>query len=237
MSFDPHEFDRSYAPAQQDSLGRYTARTFWWMFLGLSITFAVAMGCYRTGVVFSLYAMPLIPIALLIAELAVVLSLSARIHRLSVTAARGLFFLYSALTGVTFATYFVVYELTSLLFVFGVTALYFGVMGVYGWVTRADLSRLRTVLLGGLVFLLVFSVLSLFLPFGSGLDRLLTLAGVALFMGYTAYDTQKIKRFYYAYQNDGEMLQRVSVIAALQLYLDFINLFVYLLRYLGKRRD
>ncbi len=237
MGFDPYEFDHSYAPARQNSLSRYTAKTFWWMFIGLAITFMLAMFLERSGYVWYLFAMPFVPIILLVSELAVVLILSARIHKLSIPMARGMFFLYSALTGVTFAVYFVVYELSSLILVFGATSLYFGVVAAYGYVTKADLSRLRNVLVTGLICLLVFAVLSLFIPFLTAFDRIICLAGIALFMGFTAYDTQKIKRYYYAYQQDQNMLEKCSVIAALQLYLDFINIFIYLLRFMGRRKD
>lgn len=237
MGFDPYEFDHSYAPAQQNSLSRYTAKTFWWMFIGLAITFMLAAFLERSGYVWYLFAMPFVPIILLVSELAVVLILSARIHRLSIPMARGMFFLYSALTGVTFAVYFVVYELSSLILVFGATSLYFGVVAAYGYVTKADLSRLRNVLVTGLICLLIFAVLSLFIPFLTAFDRIICLGGIAIFMGFTAYDTQKIKRYYYAYQQDQNMLEKCSVIAALQLYLDFINIFIYLLRFMGRRKD
>ena len=99
----------------------------------------------------------------------------------------------------------------------------------------ANLIKVKTIVT--LVVVLVFAVLSLFIPFLTAFDRIICLAGIALFMGFTAYDTQKIKRYYYAYQQDQNMLEKCSVIAALQLYLDFINIFIYLLRFMGRRKD
>ena len=238
MAFDMYEFDRDYASGSKrdSSLSRFAAGTFLWMFLGLALTFAVALYGYTSGMVLRVFSIPFGHILLLVAELVVVFYLSARINKISVPTARVLFFVYSALNGVVFSAYFLLFEISSMILVFGAAALYFAAVAAYGWVTKSDLCRLRPILFGGLVVLLVFAVLSLFLPLG-GFDRIACLIGIAIFMGLTAYDVQKIKHFYLAYQDDKSMLQRVSIYAALQLYLDFINLFVYLLRLMGKRRN
>ena len=201
-----------------ESIGAYTVKTFAWMFLGLLATFGVALFGYATGTILYLFAIPYFHLVLLVAELAVVIFLSARIHKLSIPAARTLFFAYAVL-----------------ILVFAMTAVYFGGMALYGYLTKTDLSRLRPVLIGGLLFLIVFGLLSLFIPM-AGVERVVCLAGVAIFLGFTAYDTQKIQTYYRAYQSDAAMLERASIISALQLYLDFINLFLYLLRFLGKSR-
>ena len=104
-----------------------------------------------------------------------------------------------------------------------------------GYRTKTDLTRLRPILVGGLIFLIVCTLLSLFLPLGM-VDRVVCLIGIAIFLAFTAYDTQKIRTLYTAYQGDTAMLERASIYSALQLYLDFINLFLYLLRFLGKSR-
>ena len=228
------DFDNGYEYLGE-SAGSYTAKTFLWMFLGLLTTFAVAFLGYFTGAILYVFAIPYVHIVLLVAELAVVLVLSARIQTLHVGTARALFFAYAVLNGVVFSAYFLIFEMTSLILVFALTAVYFGGMALYGHVTKADLSRLRPILVGGLIFLILFAVLSLFLPFGS-LDRVVCLVGIAIFLGFTAYDTQKIRAYYEYYQGDQEMLARASIFSALQLYLDFINLFLYLLRFLGKAK-
>lgn len=219
-----------------ESVGSYTAKTFLWMFLGLLTTFSVAFIGYVTGAIIFVFAIPYFHIVLLVAELAVVFFLSARIHTLSVPIARALFFVYALLNGVVFSAYFIIFEAGSLILVFGATALYFGALALYGYFTKADLSRLRPILVGGLIFLLVFGLLSLFLPLGA-MDRIVCLIGIAIFLGFTAYDTQKIRAFYEYYGSDPAMLQKASIFSALQLYLDFINLFLYLLRFLGKRKS
>ena len=228
-------YDYQSFGVSRESLASYTAKTFGWMFLGLFVTFAASMALYLTGAFYYVVLgfNGILPIALCVAEIAVVLYLSARIHKLSITAARGLFFLYALLNAITFSSIFVLYDVSSLVFVFGMTSVYFGVMALYGYMTKADLSRIRPVLLFGLVALIVLALLSLFIP---GLDTGICLIGVVIFVAFTAYDTQKIRQNYAYFQGNPELLQKASIISALQLYLDFINLFLYLLR-LFSRRD
>lgn len=226
QGYDPQSFG-----VRRESVASYTAKTFGWMFLGLLTTFAVALTMYYTGAVSILYQ-GLVPFALLLAEFGVVIYLSARLHKLRIGLARGLFFAYAVLNGVTFSSIFAVYSVTSLVFVFGMTALYFGVMALYGFVTKSDLSRIRPVLMFGLVALMAMLLLSMFIP---GMDTGLCLVGVVLFVAFTAYDTQMIRHNYAALQGNAEMLQKASILSALQLYLDFINLFLYLLRLFGRR--
>ena len=220
-----------------ETVGRYTARTFLWMFAGLAVTFGVAIAGYITGFSFLLLFNTFTYIGLAIAQIAVVIVLSARINSLSVPAARVLFFAYAALTGVTFSVYFIIFDVVSLVLVFGVTALYFGAMAAFGYATKADLSRIRTVLMGGLIFLVIFGLVSMFIPGLQAMDRIYCLIGIAVFLGFTAYDTQKIKALHAYYGHDPEMAAKASIFSALQLYLDFINLFLYLLRFLGRRRN
>lgn len=221
-----------------ESLQRYTAKTFLWMFLGLLVTFGVAVVGYATLLPYRILMIS--PYALLVltgAELVVVLVLSAKVQTLSVGAARALFLTYAVLNGVVFSTWFFLYELTSLVLVFAVTALYFGVMAVFGYFTSMDLSRIRTILIGGLIFLIVFNLLALFIPAFGAMERVVCIIGIVVFLAFTAYDTQKIKAFYYGLAGDEAMLAKASVISALELYLDFINLFLYLLRFLGRRKN
>lgn len=220
---------------QQEQAGAYAAKTFLWMFLGLLVTFGVAVASYTANVFMFFYTMPGGYVILTVAELAVVLILSARLQKLSVGGAMALFFVYAVLNGVVFSTLFWAFDVATLILVFGVTALYFGGLALYGYFTKADLSRLRPILVGGLIFLLVAGILSLFLPLGS-FERIYCLIGIAVFLGFTAYDTQKIRTLYAAFSYDQALLQKASIYAALQLYLDFVNLFLYLLRFLGKRK-
>lgn len=230
-----YSFDSSYAPGL--TLNQYIARTYAWMFVGLTITFLLAWAMSASGAVFTLLiAFPQIAMILLIAELAVVFIFSARVHKNSVGVSRVLFVIYSVLNGVVFSVIFVVFEVTSLIAIFGLTALFFGGFALYGRFTKTDLSRLRPLLIGGLIFLLVAGVLSLFINM-SGLERLICTIGIVVFLCLTAYDNQKIKANYQFFYQDAVMLQKASIYSALELYLDFLNLFLYLLRFMGRSKN
>ncbi len=221
-----------------ETLSRYTAQAFLWMALGLLVTFGVSIVGYVT--LLPLYILAINEYALIVLtvlELIVVIVLSAKLHSMPIGAARALFLVYALLNGVVFSTYFFLFELSSMVLAFGAAALYFGVMAAVGYFAKVDFSRIRNLLFGGLIFLVVFGLLSMFIPALAMFDRIVCLAGIAIFMLYTAYDTQKIKAFYYGFQGDDAMLAKASIISALNLYLDFINLFLYLLRFLGKRKN
>ena len=218
----------SFYTSKTQSLKKYTAKTFGWMFLGLMVTFCFMIGVYKSGLVMMLLSLP--AMALLAAlELGTVIFLSARVSKMSVAASRVLFFVYAILNGLTFSTYFFYFNVSALMLAFGVTAIYFGVMAVVGYFTSVDLSRLQPILISGLIFLVIFNLVAMFFDFG-GMERLFCFVGVAIFLGFTAYDTQKIKALYEAYSHDENMLKRTAIISALQLYLDFVNLFLYILR-------
>lgn len=224
---------------RQETLGQYTAKTFGLMFLGLMVTFGIAFFLSNTvnGWILmyrALTAVPYLHMIILVAELVVVIAMSAMLQKMSPTMAAVCFFIYAVLTGLTFGIIFTAYEVGTLALIFGFTALYFGGMAVFGFVTKVDLSRMRNILLGGLIALIVVNVLMLFIPGLQVLDRVLCTVGVVIFLAYTAYDTQKLKAYYYGFQGDDAMLKKASIISALELYLDFINLFLYLLRLFGK---
>lgn len=203
--------------------------------MGLLATFTVAMGLYLSNLIWYVFAIPYAVFVLGIAELVVVIYMSSQINKVSVGTARALFFTYAVLNGVVFSAYFLIYAFPSLVFVFGATALFFGIMAVIGYTTRADLSNLRNFLVGGLVFLLVFWLVGMFINL-ERFEILACTAGIFIFLVFTAYDTQKIKAYHQAYSHDPQMARKASVFAALQLYLDFINLFIYLLRVLGRKK-
>lgn len=218
-----------------EPIGRYTAKTFGWMFAGLLVTFLVSFLGYATGSIIYVFYVPYAFFALGIAELAVVLFLAARIQKMSVGTARTLFFLYAVLNGVVFSAYFLIYDLTTLILVFGTTSLFFGIMALLGYFTNADFSRVRPFLVGGLVFLMAFWLLSMFLNL-TMFETAVCYIGIFIFLAFTAYDTQKIKAYHQYYSQNPEMAAKASIFSALQLYLDFVNLFLYLIRLLGRRR-
>lgn len=239
MSFDPYEFDRGYTSVQGDTLGQYTAKTFLWMLLGLLVTFAVAIGCWVTDAPLYLYysgSLQAVNLGVLIATLVLAFTMSARIQKMRVGTAVATFVVFSALFGFTLSIYLYIYELIVLAFCFLLTAVYFGALAAYGFLTKRDLSNIWTILISGTVFLVIFGLLSMFIPGLQMFDRVICLIGIATFLGWTAYDTQKIKAYYSFYSASPGMLAKASIFSALQLYLDFINLFLYLLRFLGNKR-
>lgn len=238
MSYNPYEFDRSIVhEGQYITLGQYTARTFMWMVLGLMITFGTAIvGWLTSATVWVLYTIPYVHLIILIATLVLSFTMASRIENMTVGTAKALFVAFSMLFGFTMSIYLLIYDLVSVIFVFLLTSVYFAALAAYGHFTKRDLSGLRTILFSGLVFLIIFGALSYFIPFLTAFDRIVCMIGIAVFLAYTAYDTQKIKTYYHYYSGYPDMLEKASIFSALQLYLDFLNLFVKLLRLLGRNK-
>jgi FtsH-binding integral membrane protein len=172
----------------------------------------------------------------LAAELILVISLSARLEKMSVTTAKSMFFLYSAVNGIVFSLYFLMFDLLSLWIAFGITAMFFGVMALIGYFGNINFSALRPFMTGGLIFLFVFWLLAMFIDL-SAFETMVCGVGIFLFLIITAYDAKKIQAYYAYYGQNSEMAAKASVFSALQLYLDFINLFIYILRFVGNRKD
>ena len=231
----------SYAESPFGTLNQFVAKTFGWMFAGLLVTFAAAIGTVSTGAFVMLFNTGLV-FALTIAELILVMVLSARITKLQPSTATAMFFVYAVLNGINLSVYFIAYDLGTLILAFLVGAVYFGVMAVYGANTQRDLLGWAPKLMGGLVALIVTALVGgLFgLLFGISfgfLDVVYCGLAVLLFMGMTAYDTQMLKHHYAYFGGDAAMLQKASIFGALNLYLDFINIFLYIVRILGRNRD
>jgi hypothetical protein len=174
------------------------------------------------------------PIVLMLAALGLVFFISFRINRLQYTTALGLFMLYASLLGVALSTLFVAYTGGSITRVFFVSAASFGGLSLWGYTTQRDLTGMGSFLMMGLFGIIIASVVNIFLA-SSGLDWIISVVGVLIFAGLTAYDTQKIKEMY-DINDDGTVAGRKAVMGALTLYLDFINLFLMLLRLFGDRR-
>lgn len=170
----------------------------------------------------------------LIAQIGVVVLLSARLHSFSMSTATILFILYSVLTGVSFGTIFLAYAMSDIIATFFVTAGTFFVTSLVGYVTRMDLSKMGSILFMLLIGLVIATVVNIFLG-SSGLYMVCTYLGVIVFVGLTAYDTQRIKNMFNEYGTADDNGQKLALMGALMLYLDFINLFIYLLRLIGGR--
>ena len=230
----------SYAESPFGTLSEFMSKSFGWMFAGLLVTFGVGIGAVASGLIFPIINSGLF-IFTSIAELVMVFVLSARVQKLQPSTATALFFGYAVLNGINLSSIFLVYDYGTLILAFLVGAVYFGVMAVYGNVTDRDLTGWGPKLMGGLVALIVCalmgSLLSMFgLNFGIA-DLLLCAVGLLIFMGLTAYDTQMLKYYYSYFGGDAAMLHKASIIGALDLYLDFINIFLYIVRMLGRRNN
>lgn len=226
---------RNYAAkAAQTALFR---SVYLWMTLALVITGFVAMYVAKSYALISMIAQNSIMFwGILIAELGLVMYMSARINRISFTTATLLFIAYSVLNGVTMSILFMVYKLSSIATTFFVTAGTFGAMALFGYVTKKDLTRIGSLCIMGVIGLIIASVVNLFLQ-NSMMDMIISYVGVLLFVGLTAYDSQKIKQLLGGDDIEvNETTQKIALMGALTLYLDFINLFIYLLRILGDRK-
>jgi len=207
-----------------------------WMTLALVITGVAAYGVATSpGLMMTIATNKILLWGLLIAELALVFGVSAAINRLSLTTATLMFVLYSVINGVTLSFLFAIYTASSIANVFLITAGTFAAMAVLGYVTKTDLSSLGKILMMALVGMIIATLVNVFFVKSSGFDLIISYVGVLIFVGLTAYDSQKIKNMLMTAEDAGEGYQKLALLGALTLYLDFINLFIYLLRILGKR--
>lgn len=215
------------APLVSDALWK----TYRWMTLGLAVTGFVALGVASSPAALALVVgNPVVFWGLLIAQLAVVFGFSAAASRASTTTVAAMFLGYAALTGVTFSTLFLVYTGASIAAVFFITAGSFAGLSAVGLVTKADLSGVGRFAIFAVIGLVIASVVNIFLQ-SSGLQWLVSIAGVLVFGVLTAYDTQKLKRIFAS----GEVHANMPLVGALTLYLDFVNMFLFMLRLFGGR--
>ena len=228
---------RTVTEEQVEELQRaFVLKVYGWMAAGLMLTGIVALFTIQIpGLIQVLATHPILFIGLLVVELGLVVWLSARVQKMTATTATLVFLGYSALTGVTLSLIFLVYTTESLASTFFVTAGTFGVMSAYGYVTKRDLSGLGSFMMMGLIGMIIASVVNIFLS-SPTVYWITTYVGVLVFVGLTAYHTQKIKMMGEISMEGGEAEQKGAIIGALMLYLDFINLFLLLLRVMGNRR-
>jgi len=211
-------------------------KVYTWMALALVITGFTAYGIANSpGMLMTIATNRILFFGLIIAEFALVIGLSAAINRLSLTMSTLLFVLYSLINGATLSFIFVLYTMSSISSVFFITAGTFAVMAFIGYTTKTDLSSMGKFLFMALIGIIIASVVNIFLK-STGLELIVSYIGVLVFVGLTAYDTQKIKNMLWTAGDTGETAQKIALIGALSLYLDFVNLFLHLLRILGDRK-
>ena len=206
-----------------------------WMTLALVITGFTSYGVATSPAILqAIYGNQLLFWGMIIAEFALVIGVSAAIHRLSLTTATLMFILYSVINGALLSYIFLVYTASSVATVFFITAGTFGAMALLGYTTKTDLSSIGKYLIMALIGLIIATVVNLFIQ-STGFTLILSYVGVLIFVGLTAYDSQKIKQMLLQAPDAGEGAQKLALLGALTLYLDFINLFIYLLRIFGRR--
>lgn len=213
-----------------------------WAISGLAVTSDAAAGVaqigankYLTDFGYALYASPLKWVVMFL-PLVLVFAFSAMINRLSASAAQLFFYVYAVAMGVSISSIFLVFTATSIAQTFLITAIAFAGLSLYGYTTKRDLSGMGTFLMMGLIGLVVASIVNIFIA-SSALSFAVSVIGVLIFAGLTAYDTQNIKNTYieHAVHGDQEWLGKAAIMGALSLYLDFINLFMFLLSFMGNR--
>jgi uncharacterized protein len=249
------DFDRNFATARtgyrgdqvviDQGLRAYMIRVYNYMTAGVALTGLIAWFAYQAAVVQTAAGLALTPFGhmifasplmwiLVLAPLGLVMFLSFGINRLSAGTALTVFFVYAGLLGLSLASIFLVYTGASITRVFFISAAMFGATSLYGYTTKRDLTGFGSFLFMGLIGLIIASLVNIFLH-SSGLYWVISVVGVLIFTGLTAYDTQNIKELY-SPMDDGTVAGRKAVMGALRLYLDFINLFLMLLRLMGDRR-
>ncbi len=226
-----------FEQTMQDRLVNFMYGVYGLMSGALSITAITAYYVSRIpNIDTTLFGSPLLVTLIFIGQLALVIALSMMIQRLTFPMALAMFFCYAVSLGITLSVIFLVYTEGSIMQAFAVSSAMFGAMTIYGYLTGTDLTQIGNVAIMGLFGLLISMFVNFFLQ-SPQFDLLLSAGGVLIFTVLTAYDTQKIKNMGQHLMADQEMMPKVAVLGALMLYLDFVNLFLFLLRFMGRRRD
>jgi FtsH-binding integral membrane protein len=235
-----NRFDIQELPADQqlsmaEAFPVLMRKVYVWMTLALVITGMTAYGVASSpGILQMMFSNTAVFWVLVIAEIALVVGVSAAINRLSLATATLMFIIYSVINGALLSPIFLVYTASSISTVFFITAGTFAAMAVVGYTTKTDLSSMGKYLLMALIGMIIATIVNVFIK-SEGMTLILSYIGVLVFVGLTAYDSQKIKQMLLQAPDASEASQKLALLGALSLYLDFINLFIYLLRIFGKR--
>lgn len=237
---DYYEARNTWSPVEtRDAVGAIASfmnMVYAWMCVGLATTAVVAWWVSSRADVMRSVFQPGTFIVLVLIELGLVVAVSYAINRINATVATLLFLIYSGLNGLTLSWVFVAYELATVGLAFAVTAGMFLVMSIIGFTTRANLASMGGWLLMGLVGLIIASIVNVFVA-STALDWIVSYAGVAIFLGLTVYDTQRLAALALQTGGRGEMASRLAIVGSLMLYLDFVNLLLFILRILGRSKD
>lgn len=214
---------------------KYMTTVYSWMFLGVMLTFLVAYAFGTSfNLIYTLVSIPMIDWILLIAQLGIVIALSARLMNFSPTMVKVLFIAYSILTGVSFSYLPLIFGVRTIFSAFLITSIFFACLAFIGHTTNMDLTKLGTFCIAGIMALVAYTLLAVLFKWNVN-TFIYSIIGLVLFLGLTAYDVQKMKKYYLAFAHDEEMLNKLGIYSALDLYLDFINIFLYVIRLIGKK--
>lgn len=219
---------------KDEKMSRFFSKVYLWMFIGLLISGAVAYYTSVTPSMLKLVSSSFMIIVIL--ELVVVIAFSFLRKKVSPEVAKILFIVYSALSGLTLSSIFLVYKIGSIGMVFLASAIMFGMLAIYGYVTKTNLSSFGKILIFGILAIIIMSIINMFVH-NSSFGIIISIVSIVLFLGLTAYDMQNLKEIYNYYESDEKELSKASIYGALELYLDFINVFLNLLNLFGSRRD
>lgn len=219
---------------KNSGLNKFFTKVYMWMFIGLLISGGVA---YYTSVSEVMLSFVLkFYIFIVISELVMVISFTSLRNKVSPEVAKMLFIIYSALSGLTLSTIFIIYKIESIGMVFLASAIMFGLLAIYGFVTKQDLSSFGKILLFGLISAVIMSIINIFIG-NSAFDIFISIISIVIFLGLTAYDMNRLKQIYMIYADEHKILDKVSIYGALDLYLDFVNILLKLLRLFGRRKN
>lgn len=224
-----NEYEDNNVVREISNNNSFLVKVFLWMFMGLFATGIVSFVTYSTGYIYNLALSGGFAVVLIV-ELLVVLLFSLLFRKLPPLAASILFFVYAIVNGLTLSVIYVVYELSSIMLVFFATAVFFGILALIGYKTDKDLTKIGTIAMVALIVALIVSIINLFVG-ATMLDLIIDWVIIAIFAGLTMYDMQKIKSY------ESAMPEKAHIYGAMDLYLDFINIFLRLLRIFGKSRD
>ena len=216
-------------------LRSYMLQIYNYMALGLALTGIVAfLTASSPALMQVIYGTPL-QYVVIFAPLVMVIMMSFRIQKMKLSTAQIMFWVFSTLMGLSLSSIFIIYTGSSIARVFFITAGVFGAMSLYGYTTKKDLTSIGSFLMMGLFGVIILSIVNIFMQ-SSAMQFVISLAAVAIFIGLTAYDTQKLKQTYYQIGGTSDMAKKLGIMGALTLYLDFINIFIHLLHLIGERR-
>lgn len=246
MSYNYNQRIQAKAATYDHGLRSYMQQVYNYMALALSLTGITAFAAanipilanllYMTDTAGNLVGMKPLAWIVSLAPIAMVFMLSAGLHTMTVQRAQALFWTYAALVGVSLSSLFLVYTGTSIARVFFICSSIFGAMSLYGYTTKKDLTGLGSFLMMGLIGIILASLVNIFFK-SAGIQFAVSLLSILIFVGLTAYDTQKIKNIYYTTGGNEEVAAKYAIMGALSLYMDFINLFVQLIQFLGNRKE